>query len=73
MIRRRVDASGTDYSNDGKAKGPDAETHDGALAALACGDPGFMETMEADRHPGAALVGTIDSLMASRHSTLGTT
>ena len=73
MICRRVHTGCANYGDDGKAKRPDAETHDGALAALPCGDAGFMKTMEADRHPRAALVRTIDSLMASRHSTLGTT
>lgn len=73
MICGRVHTGCSNYADDGKAEDPDTKTHDGAMAALACGDAGFMEAVEADRHPGAALVGTIDSLMTSRHSTLGTT
>ncbi|MFL5615530.1 MAG: hypothetical protein ACJ796_17810 [Gemmatimonadaceae bacterium] len=73
MIRGRVDAGCADYSNDREAKSPDSEAHDGAMAALPCGDAGFMQAVEAERHPWPALVGAIDSLMASRHSTLGTT
>ena len=73
MIRRRVDAGSANYSNDSKAQSPDTEAHDGAMAALTCGDAGFMQAVEAERHPWPTLVGAIDSLMTSRHSTLGTT
>jgi hypothetical protein len=73
VIARRIDSGRANHSDDSEDERPDAEPHDGAMAAIACGNSGFVEAVEADRHPWAALVGTVDSLMTSRHSTLGTT
>jgi hypothetical protein len=71
MFYGGVDPSRADNSDDGQTQSPDSEPHDGALAALAGFEAGGMKAVQADRHPRAALVRTIDSL-ASRHGTVGT-
>jgi hypothetical protein len=71
MSGSSVHPSGTDDSNDGETQCPDSEAHDGAVSTLACREASGVETVQADRHPWAALVRTIDSL-ASRHGTVGT-
>jgi hypothetical protein len=68
----RVHPGCPDDSDDGETQRPGAEAHDGALAVLADFEARGMEAVQADRHPWAALVWTIDSL-ASRHGTVGTT
>jgi hypothetical protein len=63
---------GTHCADHRNAERPQSEAHHHALATVARGDSRFVKTVKAHRHPWAAFVRTVDSVLSARHDTDGT-